>query len=85
MNIMKNMEAIFTVVLALACSVSFVLGTESQQLAQTQASNAPEIVNRANVPVVYVRAKRMTQQEKLQSLNEERRIAGGRAPAANHM
>jgi len=63
MNVLKNMEAIFTVALALACSASYV------------ALTRPEPVSVAQIPVVVVHGKRMTAQEKVQSLIEERQQA----------
>ncbi|WP_317205584.1 hypothetical protein [Janthinobacterium sp.] len=62
MKVLKNMEIIFTVALALAAAsyVSF-----------TRAPAQPG-VSGAAIPVVVISAKRMTPQEKKQSLIEER-------------
>lgn len=62
MNVLKNMEIIFTVTLALACSAAYVSTLPEAQAGQ-QASVA--------IPTVVVSAKRLTPAEKRQSLLEE--------------
>ncbi len=68
MNILKHMESIFVVTLGIAAAAAFTT-SDTQAARNTQAAMA------SDVPVVVISAKRMTAQEKLQSLNEERRLA----------
>ncbi len=63
MKALKNMEIIFTVAVALACSFSYVSITGAQQKSLAAAGN---------IPVVTISAKRLTPQQKAQSLAEER-------------
>jgi hypothetical protein len=63
MNVLKNFEALFVVVAALACSAAY---TFEHPTADTTATAA------ANMQVVVVSAKRLTAEEKLQSLLQER-------------
>ncbi|HEV7815085.1 MAG TPA: hypothetical protein VGP06_08315 [Janthinobacterium sp.] len=67
MNVLKNMEIIFIVVLALACSAVYV-GT----LPEAQADARSAVTAAGDMPVVVISAKRMSAEEKQQSLNEER-------------
>lgn len=60
MNILKNFEALFVVTVALACGTTYAL----------DKSAAPAQDN--NMQVVVVSAKRLTQEQKLQSVLEER-------------
>ena len=77
MKLIKNMEALFVVTLGFCGATSFLLGSVPEAQAQTPvAMTAPDM---ANVTVVVVSAKRMTAQEKLHSLNEERKLAAARA------
>ncbi len=61
MNVLKNFEAVFVVTAALACSAVYSL--ETAPVDTTAASN---------MQVVVVSAKRLTQEQKLQSVLEER-------------
>lgn len=76
MKILKNMEIIFTVTLALACSAIYIGYTQPQAAdsasQQRAASSASATGGSSAMPVVVVSAKRMTAQEKAQSLREER-------------
>lgn len=63
MKVLKNMEIIFTVALALAAAASYVSFTRVP---------AQPGVSGAAIPVVVISAKRMTAEEKKQSLIEER-------------
>lgn len=74
MNILKHMEAVFVATVAFAISGSYLADTLPQAHAKTIASAS------AAVPVVVVSAKRMTAQEKRQSLQAER--AGNGQPAS---
>lgn len=72
MNILKNMEAIFLVSLAIAGPASVVL----EALPEANARRAPQVTATAAqqaMPVVVVSARRMTDAEKRQSLIEEAR------------
>lgn len=66
MKALKNMEIIFTVAVALACSAAYTSVRHEQQKTLAVADN---------ISVVVVSAKRMTAQEKIQSLAEERQQA----------
>lgn len=76
MKILKNMEIIFTVALAVACSAIYVGYTQPQAAdsasQQRAATGASATAGGNDMPVVVVSAKRMTAQEKAQSLREER-------------
>ncbi|WP_038491330.1 hypothetical protein [Janthinobacterium agaricidamnosum] len=63
MKALQNMEIIFTVAVALACSFSYVSITQAQQKTLAAADN---------IPVVTISAKRLTPQQKAQSLAQER-------------
>jgi hypothetical protein len=60
MNVLKNFEALFVVTAALACAATYAL--------ETTPVNAAD----ANMQVVVVSAKRLTPEQKLQSVLEER-------------
>ncbi|MYM25864.1 hypothetical protein GTP46_24855 [Duganella sp. FT135W] len=60
MNVLKNFEALFVVTVALACGASYAL---DKSAAQAQDPN---------MQVVVVSAKRLTAEQKLHSLLEER-------------
>jgi hypothetical protein len=60
MNILKNFEALFVVTVALACGATYAL------------NNNPVEAKDSNMQVVVVSAKRLTAEQKLQSLLEER-------------
>ena len=70
MNVLKHMEAVFVATVALAVSGSYLLDT----LPEAQAK--PMLSASAAVPVVVISAKRMSAQEKQQSLEAERASAG---------
>lgn len=73
MNILKHMEAVFIATVVLAVSGSHMV----DMLPQAHAKSAPTAYASNNVPVVVVKAKRMTAAEKQQSLQEERSAATG--------
>ena len=74
---LKNMEAIFTVAVAIACGASYVSFMQPHA-----ASAAAAVATVANLPVVVVSAKRLTEQEKKISLIEERQALLGNATAS---
>ena len=69
MNVLKHMEAVFVATVALAMSGSYLLTLP-------EAYAKPMLSASAAVPVVVVSAKRMSAQEKQQSLEAERASAG---------
>ncbi|MGZ5198487.1 MAG: hypothetical protein ACXWC4_01865 [Telluria sp.] len=68
MNIAKHMEAIFVAALAFAGSASFVAETLPEAQAHTQAPVASSIGTSSHMAVVVVSAKRMSEAEKLASM-----------------
>ncbi|WP_308921790.1 hypothetical protein [Janthinobacterium sp. J1-1] len=66
MKTLKNLEAIFTVAVAIACSASYV------SFLQAPAAKADAAQSTTAMQVVTVTAKRLTPQEKQLSLLEER-------------
>ncbi|MGZ8315652.1 MAG: hypothetical protein ACXW3B_10780 [Telluria sp.] len=78
MNILKHMEAVFLVTLAVAGSATVAF----DGIPEAHAKAAPAAVASAapgqEIPVVVVSAKRMTEAEKLQSMEEEARLDGAR-------
>jgi hypothetical protein len=74
MKTLKNMEAIFTVAVAIACGASYV------NFMQPSAARTADVAQA--IPVVVVSAKRMTEQEKKISLIEERQALLGNATAS---
>ncbi|MGX9773467.1 hypothetical protein ACWYXN_08130 [Janthinobacterium aestuarii] len=76
MKTLKNMEAIFTVAVAIACGASYASFNQPQATQTAAAAQANAI------PVVVVSAKRLTEQEKKISLIEERQALLGNATAS---
>lgn len=76
MKALKNMEAIFTVAVAIACGASYV------SFLQPQAGKAGNVAQVNAIPVVVVSAKRLTEEEKKISLIEERQALLGNATAS---
>ncbi|PHV51477.1 hypothetical protein CSQ91_10385 [Janthinobacterium sp. BJB301] len=76
MKALKNMEAIFTVAVAIACGASYV------SFMQPSAAKAADVAQASAIPVVTVSAKRMTESEKKISLIEERQALLGNATAS---
>ena len=66
MKTLKNLEAVFTVAVAIACSASYV------SFLQAPAAKADAAQSTTAMQVVTVTAKRLTPQEKQLSLLEER-------------
>jgi hypothetical protein len=72
MNVLKNFEALFVVTLGLACAANYVLDTNTApEVKPLTASAALE----RNIPVVVVSAKRMSAEQKAQSLLDERKAS----------
>ena len=77
MNILKHMEAVFVATIAVAVlAVSATYATGS--MPEAQSSTAIATAGNATMPVVVVSAKRLSADEKLQSLREERKLATAR-------
>lgn len=79
MKILKNMEAIFTVAVAIACGASY---ASYASFNQPQAAQTAAAAQANAIPVVVVSAKRLTEQEKKISLIEERQALLGNATAS---
>jgi hypothetical protein len=82
MNVLKNFEALFVVTLGLACAANYVIESEPAQAGKPAAARAaaPAYAGAKDMQVIVVSAKRMTPEQKLQSLLEERK-AGASAHA----
>lgn len=66
MNLLKHMEAVFVATVALAVSGSYMVD------AIPEAHAKAPVVAATSVPVVVVKAKRMSAEEKLRDLQAER-------------
>lgn len=78
MNILKHMESVFVVTVAVLGSAALV--TEHLPDANARPYSAPaakEVTSTAPVTVVYVTAKRLTPEQKRVSLEQERRASAG--------
>ncbi|SFU51258.1 hypothetical protein [Pseudoduganella namucuonensis] len=78
MNVLKNFEALFVVTLGLACAANYVVDTDAALDSQPTAvrAAAPAYAAAAkDMQVVVVSAKRLTAEEKAQSLLAERKAA----------
>ena len=73
MKALKNMEAIFTVAVAIACGASYA------SFMQPSTAKTTDVTQANAIPVVVVSAKRMTEQEKKISLIQERQALLGNA------
>lgn len=79
MNILKHMEAVFVVTVAVLGSAALV--TEQLPEANARPYSAPAaqaVTSVAPLTVVHVTAKRMTPEQKRVSFEQERRAAGSR-------
>jgi hypothetical protein len=78
MKVLKNFEALFIVVLGLACAANFALDStavEKSTPATAAAALAPMIATTPGMQVVVISAKRMSATEKAASLEAERKAA----------
>jgi len=66
MNVLKNFEALFIATLGLACAANYALDNTAVETKAAVAAAAP------NMQVVVVSAKRLSPEEKKQSLLDER-------------
>lgn len=71
MNILKHMEATFVAALFIAVTGSSMIDA----LPEAHAKAAPTAIAATSVPVVVVKAKRMSDAEKAASLAAERQLA----------
>ncbi|OFJ47247.1 hypothetical protein BA896_015585 [Janthinobacterium lividum] len=76
---LENMEAIFTIAVAIACGASY---ASYASFTQPTAAVTSAAVQTGAIPVVVVSAKRMTEQEKKISLIEERQALLANANAS---
>ncbi|OEZ89594.1 hypothetical protein JAB8_23860 [Janthinobacterium sp. HH106] len=79
MKALKNMEAIFTVAVAIACGASY---ASYASFTRPQAAETGNAAQANAIPVVVVSAKRLTEQEKKISLIEERQALLGNTTAS---
>lgn len=79
MNVLKHMEAIFIATVALAVSSSYLVDAIPEAHASAPAAMR---ASATSVPVITVSAKRMTAEEKAQSLRDEQKLADARAKPA---
>jgi phage tail sheath gpL-like len=78
MKVLKNMEIVFTVAAALACAAAYVSVSQPQAHAAADTAllaPAASADGAAPMQVVVIRGKRMSAQEKAESLQEERKEA----------
>jgi len=78
MNVLKNFEALFVVTLGLACAANYVIDDEQAPQPATASAAAPANLAYAapqDTQVIVVSAKRLTAEQKLQLLHEERKAA----------
>lgn len=78
MNVLKNFEALFVVTLGLACAANYVLDTEPALQPASASAAAPVTLAYAtpnDTQVIVVSAKRLTTEQKRQSLQDERKAA----------
>lgn len=78
MNVLKNFEALFVVTLGLACAANYVIDSEPAEQPVTARAAAPATLAMAapqDTQVIVVSAKRLTAEQKMQSLQEERKAS----------
>lgn len=80
MNVLKNFEALFVAALGLACAANYVIESGPAAKPAVAQAAAPAAAGAKDMQVIVVSAKRMTPEQKLQSLLEERK-AGASAHA----
>lgn len=81
MNVLKNFEALFVVTLGLACAANYVLDSETAAPAQAHSAAAPAYAAK-DMQVIVVSAKRMSAEQKIQSLLDEQKAATASLAAA---
>ncbi len=78
MNVLKNFEALFVVTLGLACAANYMIDSDVAEQPATARAAAPATVayaSPADMQVIVVSAKRLTAEQKQQSLREERKAS----------
>lgn len=87
MKLVKNFEALFVAALGLACAANYVLDRQDNAIATpavaSVASVAPPLAY--NTPVIVVSAKRLSADQKKQSLLDESKAAMAADHAASKM
>jgi hypothetical protein len=74
MNVLKNFEALFVVTLGLACAANYVMGDATANPAAPAAAVTAAAAPAAQpMSVIVVSAKRLSAEQKLQSLADERK------------
>ena len=84
MNVLKNFEALFVVTLGLACAANYALDSAPQQQQQAKVATVA-MAAPANMQVVVVSAKRLSAEQKLQSLVDEQKAALNTVGTASKM
>ncbi|SFM74593.1 hypothetical protein [Rugamonas rubra] len=84
MNVLKNFEALFVVTLGLACAANYALDSAPQPQQQAKVATVA-MAAPANMQVVVVSAKRLSTEQKLQSLADEQKAALNTAGTASKM
>lgn len=77
MNILKHMEAVFVVTVAILGSAALVTERLPEANARAYLAPAASVTAEAPMTVVHVTAKRMTEEQKRVSLEQERQAADG--------
>lgn len=87
MNIVKNFEALFVAALGLACAANYVLDLQDHATATPAVASVPSVAAplALNAPVIVVSAKRLSADQKRQSLLDERKAAIAADHAASNM
>ncbi|WGG52525.1 hypothetical protein [Rugamonas sp. DEMB1] len=85
MNVLKNFEALFVVTLGLACAANYALDSAPQPQQQQAKVATVAMAAPANMQVVVVSAKRLSTEQKLQSLADEQKAALNTAGTASKM
>jgi hypothetical protein len=83
MNVLKNFEALFVITLGLACAATYAVGdTAETQSAAVASYTVPAAAS--DMQVVVVSAKRLSAEQKKQSLLDESKatLAAGNATAS---
>lgn len=73
MNVLKNFEALFVVALGLASAANYVLDHDGGATPAVASQVAPAVSTVQTAQVVVVSAKRLTAEQKRQSLIDERK------------
>ncbi len=77
MKLVKNFEALFVAALGLACAANYVLDRQDNATATPAVASVPSVAASLayNAPVIVVSAKRLSADQKKQSLLDESKAA----------